>query len=65
MKTKAKSKQHVQDMNSSKIIGNSNIKSVLLCFVITVVTFFVYSGSFDNDFVNWDDQVYVLSLIHI
>ncbi len=59
MKTKAKSKQQVQDMNSSKIIGNSNIKSVLLCFVITVVTFFVYSGSFDNDFVNWDDQVYV------
>jgi protein O-mannosyl-transferase len=59
MKTKAKSKQQVQDMNSSKIIGNSNIKGVLLCFVITVVTFFVYSGSFDNDFVNWDDQVYV------
>ena len=59
----AKSKQKIKTEEPSN--GGSQRKStwnlpVLLCLLlIAVATYVIFSGAKDNQFVNWDDQVYV------
>ena len=50
------SKQNTISESSSK----KNIKYYLL-FIILIFTFFIFSETLNNEFVNWDDDVYVTS----
>ena len=59
MKSKSKAKEQVTERTSIKIWESPIIKGSILCFLIALVTFFIYKESFGNEFVNWDDQVYV------
>lgn len=36
-----------------------NIPLIISLFLLTFLTYYVYSSALDNEFVNWDDQVYV------
>ena len=40
-------------------------RTVYIAFVLTIITAVVYSGVFKNDFINFDDNVYVTSNTHI
>lgn len=57
--SKSKVKQQVSEKASEKLWDSALIKGSMFCFLITIVTFFIYKESFGNEFVNWDDQVYV------
>ncbi|MDC0231226.1 tetratricopeptide repeat protein [Aureispira] len=53
--SKVKNKPPTQ---SSK--DNPRLFLVIACFVLGFLTFYIYQGALDNDFVDWDDYAYVI-----
>ncbi|MCH2021293.1 MAG: tetratricopeptide repeat protein [Saprospiraceae bacterium] len=39
---------------------NNLIFLAISCFILAAITFYVYQGALDNDFVDWDDYAYVI-----
>ncbi len=62
---KNKVKDNYINKNPIKKYNNEFIKHLILyqkyywVFLITLITFVVFSSAFDNDFVNWDDDRYI------
>ena len=59
-------------MSSQNSIGNKNSiakqsRQIIwfVCLVIFLVTFLVYTPALNNDFVNWDDSLYIVENTHI
>ncbi|MBK9735385.1 MAG: tetratricopeptide repeat protein [Saprospiraceae bacterium] len=50
---------NVQKVKSPLTFFGLDIVCLSLLFVLVVTTFFIYKSAFNNQFVNWDDQVYV------
>ena len=56
---KKHSKNRQQGQSSTSLFKQSRI--LISLFFLTLVTFFVYRGALDNDFVDWDDFTYVIN----
>lgn len=54
-----KNKQKSEHKNESPKDSSTSFPFFLSIILLTIITYFVFSGAKDNVFVNWDDQVYV------
>lgn len=59
MKNKTKIRASQETATETKSKDHFKGKYLLVCLFIAACTYWLFSASFDNEFVNWDDQTYV------